>query len=141
MTQHYVIEAETAARDEDVADSWLDALAPWHGVVQAGPTGNLVAVITLPADDLRQATATGLGILAQAIDDEVLAVTVQTEAMRDERVGWAPVPELVSVAEAAEQLGISRQRVLQLIDAGRLPTVRVGKVHAVLASALASGGD
>ncbi|WP_030526592.1 helix-turn-helix domain-containing protein [Phycicoccus jejuensis] len=141
MTQHYVIEAETAARDEDVADSWIDALAPWHGVVRAGPTGNLVAVITLPADDLRQATATGLGILAQAIDDEVLAVTVQPEAMRDERAGWAPVPELVSVAEAAEQLGVSRQRVLQLIDAGRLPTVRVGKVHAVLASALTSSSD
>ncbi|GIL37566.1 helix-turn-helix domain-containing protein [Phycicoccus sp. DTK01] len=141
MTSHYVIEAEMTAHGEDVADSWIDALAPWRGTVRVGPTGNLVAVITLPADDLRQATATGLAILAQAVDDEVLAVTVQTEAMRDERAGWAPVPELVSVAEAAERLGISRQRVLQLIDAGRLPTVRVGKVHAVLASALTSTSD
>lgn len=87
---------------------------------------------------LRQATATGLAILAQAVDDEVLTVAIQTEAMRDERVGWASVPELVSVAEAAERLGVSRQTVLQLIDAGRLPTIRVRKVQAVLAAALVS---
>lgn len=108
----YVIEAEMATRGEDVADAWIDALAPWHGVVAAGPTGNLVTVITPPAEDLRQETATGLAFLAQSVDEQVLAVTVQTEGMRDERAAWVPVPELVSAGEAADRLGVSRQRVL-----------------------------
>lgn len=37
----------------------------------------------------------------------------------------------VSVAEAAVELGLSRQRVVQLIGAGRLPAVRVGRVWVI----------
>lgn len=50
--------------------------------------------------------------------------------------GWEPTPELVSVAEAAELLGISRQRVLQKINAHQLPATRVGRDYAIPRTAL-----
>ena len=38
---------------------------------------------------------------------------------------------LISVTEAAKQLGVIRQRVLQLIDAGRLPATKVGSTYVI----------
>ncbi|GGL27790.1 helix-turn-helix domain-containing protein [Phycicoccus endophyticus] len=135
MAQQYVIDIETTERDPELADEWIDQLAAWHGVVSAGPTGALVVTLSLPAEGLAQATATGLAIVAGLATP--VAITAQPESMRDERQGWPRVPELMSVAEAAEALGVSRQRVLQMIDEGKVPAVRVGKVHAIPASAFA----
>jgi excisionase family DNA binding protein len=49
-----------------------------------------------------------------------------------------PDEEYFSVSEAADDLGITRQRVLQLIDAGRLEARRVGNSYIILKSALDS---
>ncbi|CAN5844180.1 hypothetical protein BH18ACT13_BH18ACT13_11200 [soil metagenome] len=43
----------------------------------------------------------------------------------------------ISVAQAAERLGISRQAVLKRIRAGRLPATKVGRAYVVPASAIA----
>jgi excisionase family DNA binding protein len=134
MTQQYVLEVETAERDVAVAERWVDELAAWHGAVAAGPIGNLVTIITLPAEDLAQACATGLAIVGRLAPP--VSVVAQPETQRDEREGWGRVPDLLSVAEAGARLGVSRQRVLQMIDEGKLPATRVGKVHAVPASAI-----
>ncbi|MBX7056051.1 MAG: helix-turn-helix domain-containing protein [Pyrinomonadaceae bacterium] len=39
--------------------------------------------------------------------------------------------KLLSVADTAQRLGISRGRVAQLIAAGRLPAVKVGRVFVI----------
>jgi excisionase family DNA binding protein len=39
--------------------------------------------------------------------------------------------DLISVTEAAKRLGVIRQRVLQLIDAERLPAVKVGNQYVI----------
>jgi excisionase family DNA binding protein len=39
--------------------------------------------------------------------------------------------ELLSVPEAAERLGVSRWRVNQLIDGGRLPAQKVGRAYVI----------
>ena len=39
--------------------------------------------------------------------------------------------DLISTNEAAERLGISRQRVLQLIEAGRLPATKFANVYMI----------
>jgi excisionase family DNA binding protein len=44
--------------------------------------------------------------------------------------------ELLSVAEAAERLGVHRTRVNQLIASGDLPAQRVGRAYAVRAADL-----
>jgi excisionase family DNA binding protein len=38
---------------------------------------------------------------------------------------------LLTTNEAAEKLDVTRRRVLALISAGRLPTVRVGDIHLI----------
>lgn len=44
--------------------------------------------------------------------------------------------KLLSVAEAAEKLGVSRWRVNQFIDEGRLPAQKVGRAFVILESDL-----
>jgi excisionase family DNA binding protein len=39
--------------------------------------------------------------------------------------------ELLSVTETAKRLGVIRQRVLQLINSGRLPAVKVGNAYVI----------
>ena len=46
--------------------------------------------------------------------------------------------ELLSTAEVARQLGVTRQRVLELITEGRLVAVKVGRAYVVRAGDLAS---
>jgi excisionase family DNA binding protein len=41
--------------------------------------------------------------------------------------------DLISTNEAAEKLGITRQRVLQLIEAGRLPATKFANVYMIRA--------
>ena len=43
---------------------------------------------------------------------------------------------LVSIAEAAERLGISRSRLYELMQEGSLPTVRIGKRRLLASDAL-----
>jgi excisionase family DNA binding protein len=44
--------------------------------------------------------------------------------------------KLLSVAEAAEKLGVTRARVNQLIDAGRIPAQKIGRSFVVKESDL-----
>jgi len=39
--------------------------------------------------------------------------------------------ELLTTLEAAEKLGVTRRRVLMLIDSGRLPVQRFGKIYLI----------
>ena len=43
---------------------------------------------------------------------------------------------LISTAQAAERLGISKQRVFQLIQDGRLPAQKVGPIYVIDAAVL-----
>ncbi len=45
-------------------------------------------------------------------------------------------PKLLSVIEAAEKLGVSRIRVNQFIEEGRLPAQKVGRSYVILESDL-----
>jgi excisionase family DNA binding protein len=46
--------------------------------------------------------------------------------------------ELLSTAEAGERLGVTRQRILELITAGRLPARKVGRSYVVRAGDVSS---
>lgn len=43
---------------------------------------------------------------------------------------------LISVAEAAQRLGVTRGRIAQLIGTGRLPATKVGRVFVIVESDL-----
>ena len=107
-----------------LAERLVDELADHHPAVGRTDTGHIEVVITLPAETLRQAVVTALALVTDAAGVEVM-----TTAEFDRRLHLPEMPDLVSVGEAAELLGVSRQAVHQGIASGSLPARRVGKSH------------
>lgn len=122
----YTVTVETAVKATPAGgDAVLDALADYHAAVWPSDTGRLVVVLTLPAESLRQAVSTGLALVEQTTGRAVTVEALPTD-VADARDGVPVLPALVGVSEAAEILGVSRQRVLQLVAAGTLPAQRAG---------------
>lgn len=132
--EHYVIDAELDRRPPDDLDPIIDALNPVNGAITAAPSGNLAITITIPADSLTQACVIASPILAA--HGPVLTLTVQPERVRDAREGWGPLPDLMGAAQAAAQLGVTRQQIHNLVTAGRLPGQKVGRDWVIQAAAV-----
>lgn len=110
---------------DDEADRALDALAEHHAVI-GYENGSPSILITVPADTLRQALTTGLALAGQASDRDPLGISALLEQEWDRREGFVPVPDLIGATEAAQLLGVSRQRIAQMVDEGKLPATRAG---------------
>lgn len=107
-------------------DHVLAALEQHHGALSVSPRGWAEARISLPAETLAQATTTACALVSAAFGAPAIACQVMTEAEFLAREGWEPVPDLVTVAQAAELLGVSRQAVQDRIHRGTLPATRIG---------------
>ena len=129
MTDTYSVHIEFDRRDlkAATAERWVTQLEDWHAAVGHSPRGYVDVQMTLPAEDLVRAASTAVAITAPIIQAHPLRVEVMTEAEFDARLGEVPMPEMVGVTEAADILGVSRQRVLQMVDEGKLASIRVGK--------------
>lgn len=139
MTTSYNARAETTLDlNETSAEQLLDRLDGYHPAVGRSFFGRTEAVITLPAETLRQAISTATAVLDTAVAGlgDVVSLEVLTTADFDRRVGLDPVPELVSVTEAAAELGVTRQAVLQRIDSGSLPASRIGTTWGIPRSSI-----
>lgn len=126
--------ARTYARmSEDDTDTIIDALIDYHPAISADPTGKANVIITLPADSLHQAisTANALFVALRPVGLEVVPTDLW-----DRRAGITRMPDLLSVTDVATRLGVTRQAVLQRIDSGSLPAIKVGKSWAVPAAAV-----
>jgi excisionase family DNA binding protein len=100
-----------------------DRLADYHASVGTSPRGWLSFQISLPAESLSQAITTALAVIAAAVPGvEALHADVMTEAEFDALNGFVPVPELLSTQEAADELGVTRQRIGQMVREGKFPT-------------------
>ena len=128
------LEARGALTDDQV-DELMEQLAGYHAAIGHTPRRHSVT-ISLPAENLRQAVTTALAVVEAAFGSPALTIEAMTTAEFDTREGWQPVPELVSVAEAAEILGVSRQAVLQRIGTRSLPAEKVGRGYAIPRTAL-----
>ncbi|SDB93225.1 DNA binding domain-containing protein, excisionase family [Sanguibacter gelidistatuariae] len=135
MTAHHTVRVELNTRD-DIGTQLSTALSAYHPTLSRGPRGHVVVAITLPADSVVQAVQTAVAVVAQATGADVLAVEALPAEESTKRAGLAPVPPLLSVSEAAAQLGVSRQAVLQRIDSGSLPATRIGSTWAVPGASL-----
>ncbi len=102
----------------------LDALDGFHPAIGDSPRGWTSARISLQAETLKQATVLALTLVADAGGAEPIHCEVQIEDEFTARRGFIPVPELVGATEAAELIGVSRQRVQQLASNGDLPSTR-----------------
>jgi excisionase family DNA binding protein len=127
-----------AKMTDNETDDMLDHLAAYHPAIGVGPIGEAEIVITFPAETLAQALQTASAVLAEyrPVGFEVIPTEVW-----DRRVGLESIPELLSVAQAASKLGVTRQAVLQRINAGSLPARKVGATWAVPAVAVCGGDD
>lgn len=123
--QMYNAAVEVATKDtsEALVDELIDQLAQYHGAIAVSPRGWLEARISLPAESLAQACATAAAVVETVTGRRALACEVMTEEEFDAREGFTSEPELLSAAQVAEILGVSRERVRQLAVAGRLQEV------------------
>jgi len=145
MSTDYNLTVEITSRfTADVAEELLDALADYHPAVGRSPRGRVEVIVTLPAADLRQAIATGLAVLERAAHPAkvtcVEAMTTKEFDARTDALNPVEIPELVSITEAADALGVSRQAVHQRIEAGTLPAAQIGKTWVIPKSAIAQAG-
>ena len=129
--EHFNVRAELATRRRDLDDDLIDALDGYSPVVSRSDRGRVEVIITLPADTLRQAITTALPLLEQAGNSGVIALEVMSTDEFDARNGIDPIPDLMSVSEAAELLGVTRTRVQQLLDEGKLPGSLVGRTYVI----------
>lgn len=111
-------------------DELVDRLARWHGAVGVSPRGWLAVQLSIDAETIAHATEVAQLVVTNAAREHgypnaaVIALEVMTDDEREARENDPPVPDLVDVKEAAEILGVTRQRVQQIAD--RLGGFRVG---------------
>lgn len=140
MTQFNVVLETTlkVTMSDEVVDEVMEGLADHAGVIGRNGRGRLELVMTVPAAGLRQAATTGLAVAEAALGrhGEVASFEVMTTREYDARadaVEVPEVPELLSLSQTAELLGITRQAVHNRIATGALPAVRVGATWVVVA--------
>lgn len=122
---------------EPIDEQLLEQLAAYHPATGRDDVGRVLIILTLPAVDVAQAVQTGVAVVSRAHRAPALAAAaMRTEEFDRRHELGAPVPELVSVTQAAETLGVSRQAVLQRLESGTLPGQKVGSTWVVPASAV-----
>lgn len=117
----YTVELSMLAR-RPLTEEALFAAAEVGGVA-AGTVGarELETTLTVTAADLPAAAERAIARITELVAGEIIAVEAMTIAEADRRLA-APAPEFVGVAEVAELLGVSRQRVVQLAARDDFPT-------------------
>lgn len=124
------IEVNSSAElTSDDVDRIHDDLDGFHVALGMSARGWRSATLTTTGENLRQAIASAVALVEAALGGTAIVCEAVTVEEFDIRQGWRPVPDLVSVAEAADILGVSRQRVLQRIQAHTLPATQVGKTY------------
>lgn len=140
-TTHYSVHIEMNRRDLTPADAEriVDDLAELHAAVGTSPRGWADVQLTIPADSLDMAVRLSIGVARVAFDAKELTVQAMPEAEFDARLGMpATLPELIGVTDAAAALHVTRQRILQMVDEGKLSSTRVGNTIAIPASEISA---
>jgi predicted DNA-binding transcriptional regulator AlpA len=113
----------------------LDEKLPWDGIVAAIPRWDQFTVTTtMDAPEFRKAEDAVIGAVLAMVSEigivpEVVGVETLEQAEYDRRAEEPSMPKLVSAPEVAEMLGVSRQRVHQLLSENRRfpePLLRLG---------------
>ncbi|WP_439593905.1 helix-turn-helix transcriptional regulator [Microbacterium sp.] len=119
----------------DEVDAIMDRLAGHPVSLSVTPRGYQAARITLPADNIAQAATGALLAVTHGFGiglDGAVSIELADEDEMGRRDGAQHVPELVGPVEAAALIGVSPQRVRQMIDEGKIAAHRVGERSIVL---------
>lgn len=137
----YVVEVEFGApAGEELGVTIVDAFLPYDGVSGVSDHGNADVTASLFADSFADATRTALDAVALVGRGEPITFTVVQATEWEARAGidGENIIDVMSVTEVAQRLGVTRQRVHQLVGEGRIPARRVG--HSVVISESAVTG-
>lgn len=122
-----IIEFDHPYTDDGVDDDILDAFADWHAVVDSAANHHVEVTLSIIAENMRQSCLQALALLSA---HDSLPTACRIDVLRsseyDRMNGFEPVPSLVSVTQAAATLGVTRQRVLQMIHEGSVNGIKVG---------------
>lgn len=122
----------------DDVDHITDELEAFEPALGNSMRGYRSVTLTTGGASLRQAFDTAIAVVEAALGAPAIVCEAMTEAEADIRQGWVEVPDLVSVKQAAELLGITRQRVLQRIGEHTLPGTQVGREYVIPRAAVVS---
>lgn len=114
---------------EELADELVDALSSSDGVVSI-VDGTLFIAATVEVPDYAAAVNEALGVITNAFEkldlfiapEQIVGVEARTADATNALVDEPTYPPMVGVAEVAEILDVSKQRVFELRESGRLPT-------------------
>jgi excisionase family DNA binding protein len=117
----------------EVGEAIVDAFASLGGVAGVSDHGNADVMASVRAPTMTEATIAVLEIAEKAGVGRVVCLQVMPAHEWAARQGFLSrgEPEVISVTEVAGILGVSRQRVHQLIASGRIPSHRVGHSHVI----------
>lgn len=131
--RHYTAEVDFKATA--TPDEIMEEIEAFHGVYAFHEGRDEHGVtISFPADSAKQAIA-----IATAVTEkfgEVTGLKVLTSEEFDRQEGFAPIPDLVSVTQAAEMMGITRSAVIQRIETGSIYAVKVGNTWVIPSASL-----
>lgn len=124
MTNMYnaLIEIDERNFTADRAVAVMERLMAYHCAPGTSRRGRLELRISLPAENLEQATMTAIAVSEHATGRKVIRLDIMPESEFEVMQGYQPIPELMSVTEAAETLGMTRQRILQMIAEHKFPS-------------------
>ena len=128
-----LIETNTDELTDDQFDRVIDSLIEFSPSVGLNPIGQLSIRISIQATSIRQATELSIAFVGDVlnradINGKMVAINTLTEEEFLRRENIPDEADVVGTAEAAEIMGVSTQRVVQL--ATRLNAVKIGKTYA-----------
>ncbi|MBF6332464.1 helix-turn-helix domain-containing protein [Nocardia transvalensis] len=136
----YNVVAELGLPEHDHADLVAE-FADFHPVVGRSLLGRTELIFTVHAASVWAATQVGHALLARRHADAIVSLQVLATADFDRLVELEVLPPLMSVTEAADQLGVTRTRVQQLLDSGALAGRKAGATWVILASSVRAARD
>jgi excisionase family DNA binding protein len=129
MATYYSVHIEFDRHDIPAAtvERLVDELAEWHAAIGHSPRGWVDIQMSVPAETPEGASSVAVALTAPKVKARPIRIESMTEAEFDARQGFTPMPELIGATDAAELIGVSRQRILQLVDEHKLQATKVGK--------------
>jgi hypothetical protein len=107
--------------DSDTMDRWEDMLDEFDATVARVPGRGVDVTVHADRTTLDDALTLSLQRVAVAVPAEPRAAEIVSEEDQLRRAAVATMPELMSAAEIALELGVSRQRVHQLRSSAAFP--------------------
>lgn len=114
----------TVAHDADpnTMAAWEQGLDAFDAVASRIPRrGHTLLTLHVSADGILKATTAAHDAVQDTTGTAPIAIETITEADQEHRADEPTIPELMSAADIAEELGITRQRVHQLRTTAAFP--------------------